>query len=327
MAWLTGSLWVRALVTAAVLGILVSRLDLDGAFGAMFRLDPASALLVLGLLAVDRVVMVWRWVILLRATGTPVGLKSAVWIYLVSSFLGSFLPAGLGGDAARAYTLARRTAQAGAAVASVAIDRILGLLSIVAIAVLGLIVAGPRHLSGLQRPLLVVCAFALVGLGALLWADRWGRALGAGGNVARRRLSGPAASLGRLADALGEYRGHRSALAAVFVLSIGIQVLRIAQAWLLGTGIGIDVPFSYYLLFMPVGLVALMLPISLNGFGLPQGVIVWLLQPVGVPPADAFALSTLIVLTGILANVPGAWLYLRARRSPPPAFTSGPQKV
>ena len=68
-------------------------------------------------------------------------------------------------------------------------------------------------------------------------------------------------------------------------------------------------------MFMPVGLVALMLPISVNGFGVPQGVIVWLLRPVGVPPADAFALSTLIVLSGIVANLPGAWLYLRAERS------------
>lgn len=312
MAWLTGSLWIRALVTAIVLGILVSRLDLRGTFDAMARLDASNALLVLGLLAIDRAVMIWRWVILLRATGTPVGLKSAIWIYLVSSFLGSFLPAGVGGDAARAYTLARRTAQAGPAVASVAIDRVLGLLSIVAIAVIGLLIAGPHHLADMQLPLLVVCAVTLIGLGALLWADRWAR---------------PIPNFGRLADALGAYRGHRSALMAVFLLSIAIQVLRIAQAWLLGTGIGIDVPLSYYLLFMPVGLVALMLPISLNGFGLPQGIIVWLLQPVGVPAADAFALSTLIVLTGILANVPGAWLYLRARRSPPRAFTSGQQKV
>jgi hypothetical protein len=117
-------------------------------------------------------------------------------------------------------------------------------------------------------------------------------------------------------------------MAAVFALSIGIQLLRITQAWLLGIGIGIDVPLSYYVLFMPAGLVALMLPISLSGFGLPQGVIVWLLQPAGVPAADAFALSTLIVLTGIVANVPGALLYLRSRRSRPPgSFTSGEQAV
>ena len=115
----------------------------------------------------------------------------------------------------------------------------------------------------------------------------------------------------RLADALGAYRGHRSAIVAVAMLSIGVQLLRVLQAYLLGVAIGIDVPFSYYLLFMPAGLIALMMPISLAGFGAPQGLIVWLLQPRGVPEADALALSTLIVLSGILANLPGAALYLR----------------
>lgn len=304
MARLTGVPWVRALLTAAVLAILLSQLDLRGALDAMLQLDARAGLLVLLLLAVDRGVMIWRWIILLRATGAPVALKSAVWIYLVSSFLGSFLPAGVGGDAARAYTLARRTSQGSAAVASVAVDRVLGLLSIVAIALFGLVIAGPQHVAGARLPLLVVCAASVAGLVALLWADHWVRAVV------------PSTRVLRLADALGQYRGHRGALGAVLLLSTGVQLLRILQAWLLGVGIGIDVSFSYYLLFMPVGLVALMLPISLNGFGLPQGVIVWLLQPVGVPAADAFALSTLIVLSGSLANLPGAWLYLRARLAP-----------
>ena len=42
-------------------------------------------------------------------------------------------------------------------------------------------------------------------------------------------------------------------------------------------------PFGYYLLFMPLGLLALLLPVSVSGFGVPQGVIVWLLRPQGVP--------------------------------------------
>jgi glycosyltransferase 2 family protein len=316
IAHLSRSLWVRALVTAGVLAILASQLDVGAAVDAMLRLDAGPAILVLMLLAADRAVMVWRWIILLQATGTPVAIKSAVWIYLVSSFLGSFLPAGVGGDAARAYTLAQRTAQGGAAVASVAVDRLLGLVSIVTIALLGLLVAGPRHVHGMRLPLILLSVATLVALATLLWSDRWAERVAAPG-----RLS-------RLARALGRYRNHGGALASVFLLSIAVQVLRIVQAWLMGVGIGIHVPFTYYLLFMPVGLVALMLPISLNGFGVPQGVIVWLLRPVGVQASEAFALSTLIVLSGIAANLPGAWLYLRARRAPPPeTFTSGPQKV
>jgi len=65
---------------------------------------------------------------------------------------------------------------------------------------------------------------------------------------------------------------------------------------------------------MPLALLILLLPISISGFGLPQGAIVWLLQPVGVPDAQSLALSTLIVLTGLAGNLPGLWLWLRQRR-------------
>jgi glycosyltransferase 2 family protein len=100
----------------------------------------------------------------------------------------------------------------------------------------------------------------------------------------------------------------------VMVWSVTVQLLRIVQAYLLGLGLGIAVPFRYYLVFMPVGLLMLLLPISISGFGLPQGVIVWLLRPMGVADEQSFALSTLIVLTGLAGNLPGLWLWLRERR-------------
>ncbi len=84
-------------------------------------------------------------------------------------------------------------------------------------------------------------------------------------------------------------------------------------AYLLGLGLGMTVPYAYFLLFMPLGLLALLLPISISGFGVPQGVIVWLLRPMGVPDSQSFALATLIVLTGLAGNLPGLWLWLRAR--------------
>ena len=309
IAKLTGSLWVRGVLTAGVLLLLATQIDIEATLRAVLRLAPATAVIVLALLGIDRAVMIWRWYSLLRATGTEITLKSAAWIYLVSSFAGSF--SAIAGDAARALTLARRSTQGSAAVASVAVDRLLGLLSIVAVGVTGAILSGGRTTSDGTPALLVVTVLMAAAAPVLLFADRWIRsALPAGWQTSRA-----GGRVLRLADALAQYRGHGGTLAGVSALSVAVQLLRIFQAYLLGRGIGIDVNFSYYLLFMPVGLIALMLPISVAGFGAPQGVIVWLLRPRGVPEADALALSTLIVLSGILANLPGAVLYLRRDRS------------
>jgi hypothetical protein len=205
----------------------------------------------------------------------------------------------------------RVTANAGEALASVAVDRLLGVLSLVAMAVAGVVAWAPGR-GGEWRIAAAIVVLVVVCLGAF-WADRIVRALVPShlheGPITRRAL--------RVVDAVSRYRGRGGVLGQVMAWSIVVQLLRIAQAYLLGLGLGITVSFRYYLLFMPVGLMMLLLPISVSGFGLPQGVIVWLMRPAGVPDEQSFALSTLIVLTGLAGNLPGLWLWLRERRKIP----------
>lgn len=274
----------------------------------MLRLDPRAALIVLALLAVDRFIMIWRWILLLRAGGAVVSTGAACRVYLVSSFVGSFLPAGVGADAVRALSLTRDVTPRSESIASVAVDRVLGMLSIILLGTFGIVVWTRQVDSELQQTTLVLAGLVGLAVAGVLWADRI------------LRLALPSSwhetphggRLVRLFDALGRYRGRRGILITVLLLSVAVQVLRVLQAYALGRGLGLDVPFTYYLVFMPIGLLMLLIPISISGFGLPQGVIVWLLRPQGVPDALSFALSTLIIATGIVANLPGAWLYLRA---------------
>ena len=137
LARLAGSWWTRLAVTAAILAWLATRIDMAAAARAVVSVSLPHLAAVLALVAVDRAVMIWRWILLLRASGVPVAAAQAVRIFLVSSFVGSFLPAGVGGDAARAWSLAQITSRAGEALASVVVDRLLGVLSLAAMGVAG----------------------------------------------------------------------------------------------------------------------------------------------------------------------------------------------
>jgi uncharacterized protein (TIRG00374 family) len=297
----------RLLVTAAILAYLTATIDMRAAARAVVAVDRAYLLAVLVLVAVDRIVMILRWVLLLRASNVPVTARRAAKIFLVSSFVGSFLPAGVGGDAARAWGLTRATSEGSEALASVLVDRLLGILSLAAMGMVGLLVWNPPE--GADWRIAVVIAVLLGVCAATFWADRLARTL-LPNRIHGGRLTGRVL---RAIDAVSRYRGRGATLAHVMSWSLVVQLLRIMQAYLLGLGLGIAVPFRYYLLFMPVGLLMLLLPISVSGFGLPQGVIVWLLRPVGVPDERSFALSTLIVLTGLAGNLPGLWLWLRQK--------------
>ena len=307
---------IRLAITAAILAYLATRIDMGDAARAMAAISRPHLAAVLLLVAVDRAVMILRWVLLLRASGIAISAGDAARLFLVSSFVGSFLPAGIGADAARAYGLARESTTGSEALASVAVDRVLGVLSLVSMGLIGVLAWAPGD-AGEQRLLgadwTLVGAVLVIGGAcvAAFWADQWIRWVVPthrhDGAITRRVL--------RLSDAVSRYRNRRGVLAHVMAWSLVVQFLRITQAYLLGLGLGLTVPFSYYLLFMPVGLLILLLPISISGFGLPQGVIVWLLRPAGVDDSTAFALSTLIVLTGLAGNLPGLWLWLRGRQS------------
>jgi uncharacterized membrane protein YbhN (UPF0104 family) len=298
---------LRLAITAVILFFLSRGIDMGDAARAIAAIDFRYLALVLGLVAIDRIVMIWRWVLLLGASGIAITTRDAARLFLISSFVGSFLPAGVGADAARAYGLSRETTSGSEAVASVAVDRILGVFSIVVMSIVGVMAWAPARQD--WRIAAAILALTLA-CSTVFWAGDWLRwaipDAHHGHSIARRAL--------KLSDAVGRYRGRSGVLAHVMAWSIVVQILRITQAYFLGLGLGLTVPYSYYLLFMPLGLLMLLLPISISGFGAPQAGFVWMLRPVGVPDAQSFALSTLIVLTGLAGNIPGLWLWLRQRR-------------
>ena len=298
---------VRLAITAAILAYLATRIDMAAAARATAAVSLQHLLLVLVMVGIDRAVMILRWVLLLRASGIQISTAGATRLFLISSFVGSFLPAGIGADAARAYGLAKENTTGSEALASVAVDRILGIASLVLMAIIGVIAWTPEEPGGWRIPAAIVAAS--IACVAVFWANDLLRLIIPAhhheGFLARRLL--------RLTDAVGRYRDRRGVLVHVLVWSIVVQVLRITQAFILAAGLGMTVPFTYFLLFMPLALLLLLLPISISGFGAPQAGIVWLLRPMGVADSDAFALSTLIVLTGLAGNLPGLFLWLRAR--------------
>jgi uncharacterized protein (TIRG00374 family) len=298
---------VRLAITAAILAYLSTRIDMAEAARATAAVSRPHLILVLMMVGLDRAVMILRWILLLRASGNTISTAGATRLFLVSSFVGSFLPAGIGADAARAYGLSRESTTGSEALASVAVDRLLGVVSLVLMAIIGVIAWTPED-PGDWRIVAAITA-ALLACVAVFWANEWLRWL----IPARRHQGFVTRRVLRLTDAVGRYRDRRGVLVHVLVWSIVVQVLRITQAYVLALGLGMTVPFTYFLLFMPLGLLMLLLPISISGFGLPQAMIVWLLQPMGVPDIQSLALSTLIVLTGLAGNLPGLILWLRAR--------------
>src|SRR5439155_23788850 len=123
----------------------------------------------------------------------------------------------------------------------------------------------------------------------------------------------PFASMRRLTAELTQatraYGRFHRALANVLLGSVGVQVLRVLQAYCLGRAMGIDAPLAIYFSLIPLILLVMLLPVTINGIGTSQMAFVWFFGRVEVPPAQAFALSVLFVALGVVGNLPGGLLY------------------
>jgi uncharacterized protein (TIRG00374 family) len=114
-----------------------------------------------------------RWYVLVRAQDLPFSFGSAMGIGMVGYFFNTFLPGSVGGDLVKAAAIAREQSRRTVAVATVLVDRIVGLWALVAlIAVIGGIywASDPAFIQ--SKPTLLVCvsaAFAVVTASLIVW--------------------------------------------------------------------------------------------------------------------------------------------------------------
>ena len=99
----------RIVVAAALTGYLFWRSDPAAVVGAARHADGSWILGAILLVLVDRALMAWRWAMLLcivdESARPPLG--RLLEVFFVSTFVGTFLPASIGADAVRAYSISR----------------------------------------------------------------------------------------------------------------------------------------------------------------------------------------------------------------------------
>lgn len=297
-------------LTAYILWRSHPREVLAAAVGADWRPLLAAVLLVL----VDRVLMAYRWIVLLYtldpADRPP--LAGIMRIFFVSTFVGTFLPS-VGGDAVRAYGIAKLNMRGGDAVASVFMDRMLGIASLFLMALIGLTLARDLASNWVIIASLGVAAGACVLTLLLVFSQR----ADAITSMILTRLPAAVRLTGqRLLESIQRYASHHGQLAKVLAGSMAVQVLRILQAYYLGRGLGIDTSLGTYFAFLPLILLVMLLPVTISGLGTGQAAFLWFFARAGVPAAAAVALSVLFIGLGIVGNLPGGILYAFGGRAP-----------
>jgi uncharacterized membrane protein YbhN (UPF0104 family) len=301
---------LRLAVSLALVLLLFVFVDWSRLGARLAAADPLVMLGIVGLATADRLLMAWKWWLLVRGRGVALGLWAAIRAYYLASFAGYFLPMTVGADAVRVGALAGpgRTA---VLVASVVLERLVGALAQAVLAALS------------------VATLVALGVGARVGpAERWGLgALVALAFVAfpftfpaaRRvaaRLGPPESTRGwrgalrALAEQYAGYGASTGLVCLFFALTLLEGGFPIAIHYAAGRALGLDPGWTFYLATVPLVFLVARLPVSLGGIGFLELSFVSLAGLLGMGWTDAFAIAGLATTLYLVALLPGALLYV-----------------
>jgi len=310
---------LQILVSGGILAFLLYHIDVGRTIELIRGSDVGYVAGALAIFLATTWVMAWRWQLLLASKGIHEPLGWLTKLYFIGYAAGQVLPTSMGGDAVRIVEHARRRPDAKAEVAgAVVIERVIGATGTLLLVAVGLTVAAGRY-SNLQAALWVELAglLTVLVLGVLMFSRRTRRLLEERiFPLGRRvRLERP---LERVHLALHGYRNERTVLAVTLALTIVTQGARLVAIWMCGEAVGVDLSPLVYVILGPLLFLVMLVPFTINGFGVREAFFVAFLGRLGVDRDAAFATGFLFYVVTVATSLPGAAILLW--RSVRPAF-------
>lgn len=306
-------LLLRAAGSGALLYWILTHVPLHRIGDVLARADVrlAGAALLLHLLA--RGISALRTYQVTRAQGLPLRYAQVLHALLATNFYGLALPGQLAGSLVTVQRYRRLGADVGSAVVALVFSRATETIAYVS---LGLLFAAADVHFALGMPVLIALACVLVAAGVPYGVALSGNAQSGLAGLARGRLEGRpwlrrvAARIYGLLEPLRTL--SLAKLALVTALSVA-QILLVGLAgWLFAHALGIELGYATVVWVLAVVFVAMILPVSLLGLGVREGLVLVLLAPYGVEAPDAVAWSFLLMLGVLTVAAAGGLVELRS---------------
>ena len=297
------------------------------------RMNLGIFAVALGIFVIGQVMVGFRWWLLLRTQSIYINFWAAVRLHFLGLFYNNFMPSSVGGDLLRAWYVTKHTEKRFEAALSVFVDRAIGLLSTLVIALFFYLLfmqtqtdtvtfTGQSRffafLADYQRFLFYMLG-ALVIVFCLLLLHKRGR------NLLRRAWSqiriNIATVFKKLKDAIYIYCSKPLVILEVFGLTVFLQILTITGFWFLGVNLGITASIKYYYVFFTLTWVLGAVPVSIGGAVVVEGLLAYLfIHFARVEAEAALALALCQRIVWMIASLPGAAIHLIGAHLPKDFF-------
>ena len=282
----------------------------------------------LGIFVFCQMLIGLRWWVLLKTQSIFIPLLAAVRLHFLGTFYNNFMPGSVGGDLVRAWYVKKHSDKWFQAALSVFVDRVVGLVSTLVIAVFFYILflrgRGLRFTAGGRGFIDSAAKYKWIFLGAALGAAAI-LALLSSHNKGRKLLAKcwlRIRTLGikltkKLKDSIVLYYRKPLSILTAFCLTVFLQMVTITGFWFLGVNLGVDVSLKFYYVFFTLTWVLGAVPVTIGGAGVVEVLLASLfIKFAGVGEEAALALALCQRAIWMIASLPGAAIHLLGAHLP-----------
>jgi glycosyltransferase 2 family protein len=289
-----------------LIALVLYVIDLNEVINLLISLNPEFLMVIILLIYLDRFLMAYKWRLLLNALDIKTSLLPLVHVYIITPLPAIFLPSSIGGDIFRLFSLSRSKVDSKSIFASIVVERIIGFFSILILATFSLFFAfflfGDRFEIGSTLLSLTLAGIILMPL--IIVISFW--ALKRVTNRLKRKLINHpiGKKIFSTIEYFSEYRNHLPTLGAFTAWTILEQMVPIGANYLGVKALNIDATFLELVAIIPITVLAIRLPISLDGLGVQEGLYIFLFALIDVSASEAVLLSTLLRILPIAIAIP-----------------------
>lgn len=303
---------VRVVLTFALIGWLVTQVDLSSVAAIVAQARPGWLVLAALINLLALLCVTWRWQVLLAGMGVRLGFPLLLRTVLVGTFFSMFLPSSIGGDVMKMVLIAADTHKREVAISSVLMDRVIGMAITILVGLLAVLflpaVWGNQLVIG---TLAAVLAIFCVGVTALFSRTLMRLIARLTPALIWRRVGDKAL---KIHDTLVGLRRQPDVLLGAATISALRQVAICGSVFCAAQSFGVGGGLVAYFAMVPISMAITALPIAINGLGLQDNALILLLSTVGVTAAQALTLSLFIHLMRNLTGLAGGLVFAVGRK-------------
>lgn len=251
--------------------------------------------------------LAFRLKLLMSGHNIDLPIKDFIYLTFIGYFFNNFFPTSIGGDIVKAHYASKKTNNTSASYAAILVDRILGALSCLSMALLGIIFVG-KEFENTAITLTVLFMLAAL-IAAILFLLREKRSPFPLSDFFKKGvLNKLRRGVSKLYTAVNFYRHNAILLLKAYLLALLMHACTVLSVYFFVLCVGGDVLFSKLLLVLPIVWALSLLP-SLNGLGVREGAFVYFLKG-DIGAEVAFTVSMLWLGLIILYSLIGGIMYL-----------------